>query len=78
MTKPQIKQTQFQSLLPLQEAKQVELLQKLVSKEITLKELKQTAAKEKRMGDLKEKFLHLTQGAGTVRNTRLYKRDTTC
>ena len=60
MTKPEIKQTQFQSLLPLQEAKQVELLQKLVSKEITLKELKQTAAKEKRMGDVKEKFLHLT------------------
>ena len=66
MTKPEIKQTQFQSLLPLQEAKQVELLQKLVSKEITLKELKQTAAKEKRMGDLKEKFLHLILGAGTV------------
>jgi len=60
MTKPEIKQTQFQCLLPLKEATQAELLGRLVSNEITLKEMKQRAAKEKKMCDLKDRFLHLT------------------
>ena len=46
MTKPEIKQTQFQCLLPLKDAKQAELLGKLVSNDIPLKEMKQTAARE--------------------------------
>ena len=47
MTKPDIKQTQFQCLLPLKEATQAELLGRLVSNEITLKEMKQRVAKRR-------------------------------
>ena len=60
MAKPEIKQTQFQCLLPLKDEKQAELLGKLLSGDITLKEMKQKAATERKMCDLKDRFLHLT------------------
>ena len=59
MKKPEVKATQFQCLLPLKEAIQERLLQKLIEKEITLKEMKAQAEKEKKIA-LKTKFLHLT------------------
>ena len=60
MTKPEIKQTQFQCLLPLKEEMQIKLLKRVVTKEITLKEMKQAAVKEKQLSDMKDRFLHLT------------------
>ena len=60
MTKPEIKQTQFQCLLPLEDATQIELLRSLVSKSITLKDMKEAAERHKKLSDLKSKFIHLT------------------
>lgn len=60
MTKPEVKQTQFQCLLPLNEDIQKELLSQTISKDLSLKELKKKCEKEKRMSDLREKFVHLT------------------
>ena len=45
MTKPEVKSTQFQSLFPLDEATQKLLLQKLQSKEITMKDMHLMAKK---------------------------------
>lgn len=60
MTKPEVKQTQFQCLLPLSEDIQSQLLSLVLSRELSLKELKKNCEKEKKMSDLKEKFVHIT------------------
>lgn len=60
MTKPEVKQTQFQCLLPLNEDIQQKLLGLLVSQDITLKELKKRCEVEKKLSDLRQKFVHLT------------------
>lgn len=60
MTKPEVKQTQFQCLLPLPEDIQQELLSKLLSQEVSLRELKKIREKEKKLLDLQERFSHLT------------------
>lgn len=60
MTKPEVKQTQFQCLLPLPEYIQQDLLSKLLSQEVSLRDLKRMCEKEKKLVDLQEKFIHLT------------------
>lgn len=60
MTKPEVKQTQFQCLLPLSEAKQKDLLTQVLSEELSLKELKKKCEIEKKLSDLRDKFVHLT------------------
>lgn len=60
MTKPEVKQTQFQCLLPLDEDVQKGLLSQVLLKELSLKELKVKCGKEKKMSDLRDKFVHLT------------------
>lgn len=60
MTKPEVKQTQFQCLLPLTENIQKGLLSQVLSKELSLKELKKRCEEERKLNDLHEKFVHLT------------------
>lgn len=60
MTKPEVKQTQFQCLLPLSEEVQTQLLSQIISQDLSLKELKKISEKEKKMSDLRDKFVHLT------------------
>ena len=60
MTKPEVKQTQFQCLLPLTEEVQEELLSLVNSHNLSLQELKKRCQKEKKLSDLREKFVHLT------------------
>ena len=60
MTKPEVKQTQFQCLLPLNEDIQEQLLSQVISQDLSLKDLKKKCEKEKKMCDLQEKFVHLT------------------
>lgn len=60
MTKPEVKQTQFQCLLPLSEEIQKDLLSKVISQDLSLKDLKKMSEKEKKLSDLRDKFVHLT------------------
>ena len=60
MTIPEIKQTQFQCLLPLSEDTQKQLLSQIIAHDLSLKELKKKCEKEKKLADLREKFVHLT------------------
>lgn len=60
MTKPEVKQTQFQCLLPLDEHTQKELLLEVISKKLSLKELKKICEKKRKIVDLRQKFVHLT------------------
>lgn len=59
-TKPEVKQTQFQCLLLLDEEVQKELLSQVIAKELSLRGLKNKCVKEKKLSDLREKFVHLT------------------
>lgn len=63
MTKPEVKQTQFQCLLPLEEDIQKELLSKVISKELSLRELKSCCEREKKLAEVHKKFAHLTNCA---------------
>lgn len=60
MTKPEVKQTQFQCLLPLKEDVQLQILTQLTSHELSLKELKKRCEKEKKLSEIQDKFVHLT------------------
>jgi hypothetical protein len=60
MTKPEVKQTQFQCLLPLSEETQKKLLSLVISEELSLRDLKKRSEKEKKLSDLRDKFVHLT------------------
>ena len=48
MTKPEVKQTQFQCLLPLDEDKQIEMLSKVISKTLSLKEFKKKHVRKRK------------------------------
>lgn len=77
MTKPEIKSTVFQSLFPLDEATQKLLLQKLQSKEITMKDMHLMAKKYKQMADLKAKFCHLTNVSDWEEATQKFPKHAT-
>lgn len=60
MSKPEVKQTQFQCLLPLDDDIQMDLLKKVISRELSLRELKQRCEREKKLTEVRRKFTHLT------------------